>query len=58
VPMDYNANGYLERRTASESYVHVKDGTLKDLVNYVMEKMTGHMPSSKSRSEKRSISDR
>ena len=36
MPIDFQARGYLERKSAG-SYKHVKDGTLKDLVEYVCE---------------------
>jgi hypothetical protein len=38
VPIDFHANGYLERtsqQSSSASYKHVRDGTLKELVEYV-----------------------
>jgi hypothetical protein len=34
MPIDFHANGYLERMT-QQSYKHVMDGTLKQLVEYV-----------------------
>ena len=37
MPIDFQARGYLERKSAG-SYKHVKDGTLKELAEYVCER--------------------
>ena len=42
MPIDFHANGYLERMTqpsSPTSYKHVMDGTLKELVEYVWPRM-------------------